>query len=126
MEKPNNIVKIPTSIKDFFRYWFMFLEPFHNLTNRELDVITAIVRNRYKLSKVVKDNILLDKIALNEESKQKIREECGLSYQHFQIIMTKLRKRGIISHDNKINPKFIPNVTSEDSFSLLLYFTIEK
>ena len=40
--------------------------------------------------------------------------------------MTKLRKRGIISHDNKINPKFIPNVTSEDSFSLLLYFTIEK
>ena len=25
-----------------------------------------------------------------------------------------------------INPKFIPNVTSEDSFSLLLYFTIEK
>ena len=61
MEKPNNIVKIPTSIKDFFRYWFMFLEPFHNLTNRELDVITAIVRNRYELSKVVKDNILLDK-----------------------------------------------------------------
>ena len=126
MEKPNNIVKIPTSIKDFFRYWFMFLEPFHNLTNRELDVITAIVRNRYELSKVVKDNILLDKIALNEESKQKIREECGLSYQHIQIIMTKLRKRVIISHDNKINPKFIPNVTSEDSFSLLLYFTIEK
>ena len=126
MEKPNNIIEISTSIKDLFRYWFMFLEPLHNLTNREIDVITAIVRNRYELSKVVKDNALLDKIILNDESKQKIREECNLSYQHFQIIMTKLRKQGIISHDNKINPKCIPNINSEDNFSLLLYFTIEK
>ena len=52
MEKPNNIIEISTSIKDLFRYWFMFLEPLHNLTNREIDVITAIVRNRYELSKV--------------------------------------------------------------------------
>ena len=35
MEKPNNIIEISTSIKDLFRYWFMFLEPLHNLTNRE-------------------------------------------------------------------------------------------
>ena len=35
MKKPNNIVRIPCSLdKSFFRYWFMFLEPFYKLSDR--------------------------------------------------------------------------------------------
>ena len=124
MEKPNNIIEISTSIKDLFRYWFMFLEPLHNLTNREIDVITAIVRNRYELSKVVKDNVLLDKIILNDESKQKIREECNISQAHFQVIMTKLKKSKMIENGN-INPRFIPRIKDETKgFQLLLTFEL--
>ena len=48
MKKANNIVRIPTSLNGkFFRYWFEFLQPFHNLTNREIDVITAFVKQRH-------------------------------------------------------------------------------
>ncbi len=63
MEKANNIVRIPTSLNGkFFRYWFQFLEPYHKLTNREIDVITSFVKQRYELSKVIKDNKILDKV----------------------------------------------------------------
>ena len=41
INKPNNAIRIPCSLSDFFKYWFLFLEPFHNLTNREKDVVAA-------------------------------------------------------------------------------------
>lgn len=41
--KINNIIKIPTSIDNFFRYWMEFLKPFHNLANREMEVAAKIL-----------------------------------------------------------------------------------
>ena len=56
MKKANNVVRIPTSLQEnFFKYWFLFLKPFHNLTNREIDVIASFAKNRYELSKFIKD-----------------------------------------------------------------------
>lgn len=126
MNKPNNIVRIPCSLdKDFFRYWFMFLEPFHNLTNREIDVITAFVKHRYELSKVITDSELLDKVVMNEDTKRKIREECDMTLTHFQVVMRNLRKSKVII-DGKLNPKFIPNITEEKGyFQLMLLFDLK-
>lgn len=123
--KPNNIIRIPTSLKGkFFRYWFEFLKPFHNLTDREIDVITAFVKQRYELGKAIKDPDLLDKITMNEDTRKKVREECNLSSQHFQVIMGKLRKSKVIDN-GRINPRFIPNVVEgDDSFTLLLSFEL--
>ena len=76
VKKANNIVRIPTSLNGkFFRYWFEFLEPFHKLTDREIDVITSFVKQRYELSKVIKDNEILDKVTMSEDTKKKVREE---------------------------------------------------
>ena len=62
MEKPNNIARVPCSLdKSFFRYWLMFLEPFHKLTKREIDVAASFVKQRYELSKVIKDSEILDR-----------------------------------------------------------------
>ena len=126
MKKANNIIRIPTSLEGkFFKYWFMFLEPFHNLTDREIDIITAFVKKRYELSKVIKDNEILDKVTMSEDTKKKIREECNISLPHFQVIMGKLRKNKVIV-DGKINPRFIPNIDEEtDTFQLLLLFELK-
>ena len=125
INKPNNAIRIPCSLSDFFKYWFLFLEPFHNLTNREVDVITSFVRQRYELSKVIKDNEILDKVAMSEDVKKKVRDECGITLQHFQVIMGKLRKNNVII-DGKINPKFIPHITEENGiFQLLVLFDIK-
>ena len=123
MKQIDSIVRIPTKIDEgFFKYWFMFLRPFHNLTEREMDVITSFVKQRYELSKVIKDNEILDKVTMSEDSKKKVREECDISLPHFQVIMGKLRKNKVII-DGKINPRYIPSVDEENgSFKMMLLF----
>lgn len=119
----DSIVRIPCKVDGkFFRYWFEFLQPFHNLTEREMDVITSFVKQRYELSKVIKDNEILDKVTMSEDTKKKVREECDISLPHFQVIMGKLRKNKVII-DRKINPRYIPSVDEENgSFKMMLLF----
>lgn len=125
-KKANNVVRIPCSLdRSFFRYWFMFLKPFHKLTDREIDVITSFVKHRYELSKVIKDEGILDKVVMSEDTKRKVREECNITLPHFQVIMGKLRSSKVII-DGKINPRFIPNIKEEDGFfKLLLLFELQ-
>lgn len=125
INRPNSVLRIPCSLSgSFFRYWFMFLRPFHKLTNREIDVITAFVKHRYELSKVIKDDVILDKVTMSEDVKKQVREECGIAFQHFQVIMSNLRKNKVIEN-GKINPKFIPNITEENGmFKLMLLFDL--
>ena len=81
--KANNVIRIPTSLDGkFFEYWFKFLRPFHNLTDREIDVIACFVKHRYELSKVIKDNDILDKVTMSEDTKRKVREECNITLRH--------------------------------------------
>ncbi len=126
MKKPNNIIRMPCSLdKSFFRLWLKFLEPFHKLTDREIDVITSFIKQRYELSKVINDNNILDKVTMSEDTKKKVREECNITLPHFQVIMGKLRKNKVIV-DGKINPKFIPNINEDtDTFQLLLLFELK-
>ena len=126
MKKANNVIRIPTSLNGkLFKLWFMFLEPFHKLTDREIDVITSFVKQRYELSKVIKDNDILDKVTMSEDTKKKVREECNITLPHFQVIMGKLRKNKVIV-DGKINPRFIPNIDEETGiFQLLLLFELK-
>lgn len=121
----NNVIRIPTSLEGkFFRYWLEFLRPIHKLTNREIEVAELFLKHRYQLSKVVSDEELLDKIVMGEDVKKQIRETLGITLEHFQVIMSKLRKRKVIE-DNKLNRKFLPNlIKSENTFNLLLYFEI--
>lgn len=126
MNRPNNIVRVPcNNLTAFFKYWFLFLKPFHNLTDREIDIATAFVKHRYDLSKVIKDKDILDKVVMSEDTKKKIMEECEISLPHFQVILGKLRKSKVIV-DNRVNPRFIPNLSeNEGNFNLLLLFDIK-
>lgn len=119
----DSVIRIPCKIDGkFFRYWFEFLQPFHGLTEREMDVITSFVKQRHELSKVIKDNEILDKVTMSEDTKKKVREECEITLPHFQVIMGKLRKNKVIV-DGKINPRYIPSVNEENgSFKMMLLF----
>lgn len=119
----DSVVRIPCKVDGkFFRYWFQFLQPFHHLTDREMDVITEFVKQRYELSKVIADNEILDKVTMNEDTKKKVREQCNITLPHFQVIMGKLRKNNVII-DGRINPRYIPKITEENgAFKLMLLF----
>ena len=122
----DNVVRIPCKLDySFFKMWFMFLQPFHRLTEREMEVATSFIKQRYELSKVVSDNDILDKLVMNEDTKRKVREECNITLPHFQVIMGKLRKNSIIV-DGKLNPRYIPRVIEENgSFKLMLLFDFQ-
>lgn len=122
----DNVVRIPCKPDySFFKMWFMFLQPFHHLTEREMEVATSFVRQRYELSKVVSDNDILDRLVMSEDTKRKVREECNITLPHFQVIMGKLRKNNIIV-DGKLNPRYIPRVIEENgSFKLMLLFDFQ-
>lgn len=122
----DNVLSIPTSLKGkFFKHWFKFLLPYHNLTDREMDIAAAFLLKRYELSKVISDTNILESVLMSDDTKRGIREACDVKHQHFQVIMSKLRKAKIIV-DNKINPRFIPNVKEENgNFKLLLLFTFD-
>lgn len=127
MEKrPNSVLVIPCSLDgSFFKLWFNFLRPFHKLTDREIDIIASFVKQRYELSKVIKDQEVLDKVTMSDDTKRKVREECNISQAHFQVIMTKLKKSKIIEN-GRINPKFIPKLSEDPKrFQLLLSFNLE-
>lgn len=121
----NNIIRIPTSLStSFFRYWLEFLKPFHNLTDREMQVASSLLKKRYELSKVIQDEVILDKVVLGEDTKKSVRQECNITLPHYQVILGKLRKSKVII-DDRINPRFVPNVTDENgSFRLLLNFEL--
>ena len=122
----DSIVRIPCKADGkFFRFWFEFLKPFHHLTEREMDVITAFVKQRHELSKVITDSDILDKVTMSEDTKRKVREECEITLPHFQIVMSKLRKSKVII-DNKINPRYIPNIKEANgSFKMMLLFDFQ-
>ena len=81
--KINNVVRIPTTKEKFFKYWFEFLKPFHNLTNREIEVISSFVKHRYKLSLNITSEELLNKII--KEELLEIKEEFSKLTTSFNI-----------------------------------------
>jgi hypothetical protein len=120
------VIRVPADLNSLLRYWLEFLVPFHNLTSRETDVATAFLKERYMLSKVILDTDLVDRTLMSEESQRKLRQECELTNQHFQVIKSKLKNKKFFIND-KINPRLIPDIKEDDGlFQLLLVFDYGK
>lgn len=128
VRKPNNAFTIPCSPGiDFFKRWCIFLRPFVSLTNREIDIIANFLKQRWELSKNISDPAILDTMVMSEATKNKVIKECGISQQHFYVVMSNLRKNKVIV-DNVINPRLIPNIKKDDNgcFQLLILFKETK
>lgn len=124
---PNSVIKLTVSLDDFFKRWLIFLKPYHELADRQIDLAASLLKIRYELSKVILDDKILDETLMNGTSKKKIIEDCGISPAHFQVIMSSLRKHNFILKDGRINPKYIPSLNKENpkAFSLMILFAIK-
>lgn len=129
LHKPNNIIEIKASSDGkigtgFFRKWLVFLRPLIDLTNREIDVVSCFLKQRWELSKSIADPKILDSVVMSEDTRKKVIKECGITLQHFYVVMSNLKKNGAIVNGT-INPRLIPNLRKADNgvFQLLILFT---
>ena len=119
--KPNNAYKVPvTDVLDFFKWWCVFLRPFIPLTDREIDVVASLLKQRWELSKCIKDPSILDTMTMSSDILDKVVEECKITKQHFYVVMSSLKKKGVIN--GRITPKLIPNLKEEGKFKLTIMF----
>ena len=131
MESVTNMIEISSNSQlnmspegDFFRVWIEFLKPIHKLTNKEMDVLAAFLKKRYELGKVITDHDVLDSVLMSESTKKQIREQCSITPKHFQVIMCKFRKRGVLVN-NRIFFRLIPTITKE-GVGLMVYFNFKN
>lgn len=121
--KIDTVLNVPCTLDSIFSYWLEFLKPFHNLTNTELRVASAILKVRYKLSKVVISEDLLDELIFNDTYRKEVRTMCDIKLAHFNIILNKLKKCNFLLEGNRINPKFIPQIKEDNNvYQLLILF----
>lgn len=128
MTRPNNIFKVPTTPGiDFFRQWCIFLRPFIKLTGREIEVIASFLNQRWELSQSINDPMILDTMVMSEAVKNRVIQECGITQQHFYVVMSNLRKNKVIV-GNTFNSRLIPNIRKDDNgcFQLLILFLENK
>jgi len=121
--KPNNAFNVPvTGTLDFFKWWCVFLRPFIPLTERETDVVASLLKQRWELFKLkdIKDQSVLDALTMSSDTLNKVVEECKITKQYFYVVMSSLKKKGVIN--GHINPRLIPNMKEEGTFKLTILF----
>lgn len=127
MNNNANVIRVPTSIEGkFFVYWVQFLHPTHKLSNKEEEVLAALLKERFRLSQVISDETILNKVLFSDETKKKITADLNSRDYIFNNVLSKLRKKGVVV-DNAINTKLIPNIANDTSnFKLIIHFTLDE
>ena len=121
-----NIKRIHTDKKSIFRFWLEFLKPYHKLRAKEIEALSLMLYYRYELSREIKDPDMVNMVLFSTQTRNKIREDLGgMGQKVFNNLLTSLRKKSVISKDNKINHVLIPNM-SEDGFKLIFHFEVKK
>ena len=126
VKKNINIKRIHTDRRSIFRYWLEFLKPYHKLRQKVIEALSLMLYYRYELAKEVQNKDLVDRLLFSTETRSKIRGDLNsMSQKVFNNLLTSLRKKKVLTKDNKINPRLIPNMT-EDGFTLVFDFEIKN
>lgn len=121
-----SVKSIRTDSRTVFMYWLEFLKPYHKLANKEVEALSILLYYRWELSKEVNNIALVDKLLFSSEVRLKVREDLGgMKSGVFNNLLTTLRKKGVLSKDNKIIPALIPNIKPDSTgFKLIFDFEI--
>ena len=121
-----NVKRIKTGKKEIFKYWLEFLKPYHRLRQKEIDALSLMLYYRYELSRDVKNPDLVNKLLFATDTRNQIRGDLNdMSQKVFNNLLTSLRKKGVLTKGNVINPVLMPNMT-EDGFKLIFNFEIDE
>lgn len=119
--KPNKTIILKCTEDSFLRTWFEFLAPFHKLTSRERDVAARLMKQYFRLKENIEDPEVLKDVLWSRTSRKDMMQSLGMSAAHFQMVLAKLKKAGVILNDD-LNPRFIPNMGDQPRNMLCVVF----
>ena len=128
--KPDNMIKIVSSPdKNFFEWWCIVINPLLykvlnvTLTPKEIDLMASFLRHRHELSKKILDATIIDSQLMNNDTRDKIIKDCGITLSHFYVLTSNLRGKGILTPAG-INPMLVPRISKDNNgyCQLLLLF----
>ncbi len=116
---------IRTDKRSIFKYWLKFLKPYHKLRPKEIEALATILYYRYELSRDILNDEMLDTVLFSTSTRIKIRKDLGnMDQKPFNNLLTGLRRKKVLSKDNKILNSLIPNMT-EEGFELTFDFKVK-
>lgn len=110
--------------ENHIKMWLMYNNPLYNMTGKEIELMTILLRNFLAIKEKTEDDVLANQLLFSTDKRKEIKKEMMIKDNYFDVLMNKLRSHGAIVNnqiDKHLVPKFIKNKKSKD-ISLLIYF----
>ena len=114
------IQTITVDKKGFFKLWLTLIQPYLNLRNKEIEVLSKFLEYRYDISKRVSSDDEINYILFSTKIRKDIQGDLDITESSLNNILASLRKKGYII-DNNINKKLIPNLNDDLNNFKLVY-----
>lgn len=122
-KKPSadGLVIIPTTNSNFLRSWLELMKPLHHLAPREMDFAAVLLAKRHEIEKEVTNQNMIDKLLFEEENKEAMMKEAGITRMHMQAILRRFRENGFLE-GKRIATIYTPSWTEGKPFRMVFVF----
>lgn len=116
----SNVIMVDQKI---IKMWLMFNNPLYNLTAKEIDLMSCLIRHFLDIKSKTEDDVLANQLLFSTDKRKEIKKELHIKDNYFDVLMNKLRNHGAINN-NQLNKKIVPKFCKKNSkdISLLVYF----
>lgn len=112
-------------ISDMLSKWLLLTRPLHRLTEAEEKILWCFLRKRFEFLASTDNIEIVNRLLFSTDVRKDVQEELGYKMGTFQNYLSAMRSKGVISEDNKINNRLIPNIKPGDkNFQLIYNFTV--
>lgn len=121
-------MKIPvtTNIEKFYSQLIKLMSsfaPLNKVRPRDLEILSELLYQNYQHRNSDEDtrNIII----FSTKNRRKMEQKLGMTQATFDVYISNLKKKGIISKDNKL-PKFLSRIIPGDEFEFSVLFKMSK
>jgi hypothetical protein len=101
------------------------LNPVSKLAFKEMIVLSILLFKRQELTKSVRDESVISRLLFSIDVRDVVIEKSNISKSHYYVILSKLKKLGIIRENGDLDKRIIPDIEN-NKFSLLISFQINE
>jgi hypothetical protein len=107
------VAVINTDVRRFFYHWVTVTYPIHKLGKMDKAALSELLYYRYKFSLEIDNEEFVQKMLFDYDTKLQIAENLKINQGRFAMILTSLRKKGIIK-GRTLNVNYTPGLKEGD------------